>query len=111
MHPGSRTIRFNLLKTFVLVVFAAAAFGAQAGEPAEAVLLVAKPELGAAYSHTVLIAKRVADERYLGLILNRPIPDSPSTHAGGTSITMRRVAARIASPQPLRYGDFARPHA
>ena len=72
MHIASRSARFNLFKVLVLAVFAAAAFGARADEPAEAVLLVAKPELGAAYGHTVLIAKRVADERYVGLILNRP---------------------------------------
>jgi putative transcriptional regulator len=73
MHTRSRTIRLKLRNFFVLLVLAAAAFGtARAEEPAESVLLVATPELGAGYSHTVLIAKRVTHERYVGLILNRP---------------------------------------
>jgi putative transcriptional regulator len=65
-----------LLNFFALLVFAAASGSAGAGEPAETVLLVATPELGAGYSHTVLIARRLTHERYVGLILNRPTPMS-----------------------------------
>lgn len=75
MH-GNRTFRFKLLKFFVLAILAAAFGGALADEPEETVLLVAKPELGAGYSETVLIAKRITHERYVGLILNRPTQTS-----------------------------------
>jgi putative transcriptional regulator len=66
----------DYLKLFAvlgLAVLAAIAFGStRAGEPAESVLLVATPELGASYSRTVLIVTRVAQGRHVGVILNRP---------------------------------------
>ena len=77
MRTGSRAVHVRLLNLFMVLVLAAAAFGsARAGEPAETVLLVATPELAADYSHTVLIAKRLTNGRYLGVILNRPTPMS-----------------------------------
>ncbi len=76
MRPRSQTVRHRLLNFFVLLVLAAAFGSARAGEPAETVLLVATPELGAGYRHAVLIAKRLTQERYVGVILNRPTPMS-----------------------------------
>jgi putative transcriptional regulator len=77
MHTRSRTVSLKLLNFLVLLVLVAVTFGgARAGEPDDTVLLVATPELNAGYSHTVLIARRVAQERYVGLILNRPTPMS-----------------------------------
>jgi putative transcriptional regulator len=77
MFSRRRTVPLRLLNLVVLLVLAVATFGcARADEPAETVLLVATPELGAGYSHTVLIAKRLTRERYVGLILNRPTPMS-----------------------------------
>lgn len=73
MHTRSQADYLKLFNVFVLLVFAAAAFGsARAGEPAETVLLVATPELGADYSRTILIATRAAHGRHVGVILNRP---------------------------------------
>lgn len=70
-------IVFRELLRLALSICAAVAFaGARADEPPETVLLVATPELGAVYSHTVLIAKRITHERYVGLILNRPTETS-----------------------------------
>jgi putative transcriptional regulator len=66
----------DYLKLFAvlgLAVLAALAFGStRAGEPAESVLLVATPELGGSYTRTILIATRVAQGGYVGVILNRP---------------------------------------
>lgn len=77
MHARSQAVGRRLLNVFAPLVLAVAVFGgARAGEPAETVLLVATPELGADFSHTVLIAKRLTHERYIGLILNRPTPVS-----------------------------------
>jgi putative transcriptional regulator len=73
MHARSRTVRYRLLSLFALLILAAAAFGsARAGESAQAVLLVATPELGAGYSRTILIATRAAQGGHVGVILNRP---------------------------------------
>jgi putative transcriptional regulator len=76
MFSRSRTVPPRLVNLLLLVLAVAAFGGARADEPAETVLLVATPELGAGYSHTVLIAKRLTQERYVGLILNRPTPMS-----------------------------------
>lgn len=69
-RSGTAPLRFRNL--FVLLLLAAAFTSARAGELAETVLLVATPELGAGYSHTVLLASRLTQGRYVGLILNRP---------------------------------------
>lgn len=77
MHAGSHAVGRRLLNVFALLVLAVGVFGsARADEPAETVLLVAKPELGADFSHTVVIARRLTQERYIGVILNRPTPVS-----------------------------------
>jgi putative AlgH/UPF0301 family transcriptional regulator len=72
MHTRSRADYLKLFNILALVVLAAAFGSARAGEPAETVLLVATPELGASYSRTILIAARVAQGRHVGVILNRP---------------------------------------
>ena len=72
MHTRSQADYLKRFALFVLMVLAAAAFGsADAGEPAETVLLVATSELGAGYSQTILIAKGLTNGD-VGVILNRP---------------------------------------
>jgi putative transcriptional regulator len=88
----------KLFAVFVLAILAAAAFGsARAGEPAETVLLVATPELGASYSRTVLIATRVAQGRHVGVILNRPTRTSLAAVFPDHAPSKRVV-------EPLRFG-------
>jgi putative transcriptional regulator len=45
---------------------------ASAEESSEPVLLVATPQLGEFYAHTVLVAIPMGDNRHAGLIINRP---------------------------------------
>ncbi len=73
MRTRSQAVRAGLFGAFLALILAAATIGAaRAEDSAETVLLVATPELAAGYSRTILIAKRVADDRHIGVILNRP---------------------------------------
>ena len=45
-------------------------------EPNQPVLLVANPQLGEMYSHTVLVAIPLGENRHAGLIINRPTTQS-----------------------------------
>jgi putative transcriptional regulator len=60
------------LHFLVLSLLGGAIDTVRAAELADTVVLVATPELGAGYTRTVLIARRVAHGRHLGVILNRP---------------------------------------
>jgi len=67
--------RFPL--TFLVAVLLAVAVGwlqpAQAADPSEPVLLVAKRQLiDPVYRATVLLARPIGDDRHVGVILNRP---------------------------------------
>src|SRR5262245_7825789 len=97
-----RTVSRRLRGSFALLLFAAVAVSssARAGETAETVLLVATPELGAAYSHTVLIAKRLAQESYVGVILNRPTRVSLAEALPGHEAS-RNVAAQLNFGGPI----------
>ena len=73
MHIRAQVNYLELFSLCALVILAAAVYGrAHASEPAETVLLVATPELGAGYSRTILIATPTTQGRHVGVILNRP---------------------------------------
>jgi putative transcriptional regulator len=106
MRTPSRTVHLKLLSFFALLVVLAAGFStARAEEPADTVLLlVATPELAAGYSHTVLIARRVGQERYVGLILNRPTAMSLAALFPGHAPSKKVV-------DPLHFGGPVSPEA
>jgi putative transcriptional regulator len=65
--------------SLLLVLFVSGLSSVRAAEPAETVMLVATPKLGGGYGRTVLVAKRLAQESYIGVIINRPTRTSLAT--------------------------------
>jgi putative transcriptional regulator len=61
-----------LLALVTAILFAVRAGPAPAQESSKPVLLVATPQLGELYAHTVLVAVPMGDNRHAGLIINRP---------------------------------------
>ena len=60
----------------VILAFAPAparAEGSEGGSAGKALMLVAKPELGAAYSQTVLLVVPLGEAEHVGFIINRPL--------------------------------------
>jgi putative transcriptional regulator len=72
-----RNLSLSSLLALLLGVLAAALWRpAPAEEFTEPVLLVANPQLGEMYAHTVLVAIPLGDHRHAGLIINRPTTQS-----------------------------------
>ena len=64
-------------------------------EPNQPVLLVANPQLGEMYAHTVLVAIPLGENRHAGLIINRPTtspPLIPSTKKPRICTTLMHLA-------------------
>lgn len=77
MHP-SLSPRFLLALAAALIGLLLAR-PAPAQESSQPVLLVASPQLGEMYAHTVLVAIPMGDDRHAGLIINRPTERSLSS--------------------------------
>ena len=98
----TRVTCFNLLSRGALVVLAFAAIThARAAEPNEGVLLVATPELGGGYGHTILIAQPIEDGSHVGLILNRP------TQVGLADLFPKHAPSRKVAEPVFLGGPFA----
>ena len=92
----------NRLSRGMLVILAAAAITpARTAEPSGAVLLVATPELGGGYGHTILIAQPVEDGSHVGLILNRP------TQVGLADLFPEHAPSRKVAEPVFLGGPFA----
>ena len=91
------------------LLLAAAGAAAQQHEPANGVLLVAKPELeDANFGRSVVLVTQVRDGETLGVILNRP---TPARHEGqplwfGGPVMIRSVVALFEAPQPPEAAAF-----
>ena len=74
MYKSTSPLRAIAILGAWLIVLAAGA--ARAQSDAQPVMLVAKPDLGAAYSQTVLIVVPFGDGEHIGFIINRPLEQS-----------------------------------
>jgi putative transcriptional regulator len=64
----------------LLLVLVASGFAQAGPDPlADTVMLIATPELKGGYARTVLVAKRLAQEWHMGVIINRPTRTSLAT--------------------------------
>lgn len=85
------------------LLLAATAAAAQQHEPANGVLLVAKPELDDPnFGRSVVLVTQARDGQTLGVILNKP---TPARHEGrplwfGGPVMIRSVVALFEAPQP-----------
>ncbi len=92
-----------LRRALLALLFAAGGALAQQHEPANGVLLVAKPELDDPnFGRSVVLVTQLEDGQTLGVILNKP---TPARHAGrplwfGGPVMTRSVVALFEAPQP-----------
>jgi putative AlgH/UPF0301 family transcriptional regulator len=69
---SARLSRYSLILLACALPALAAMTAARAADLSGPVMLVAKPEMGEFYGHTVLFARPIADGQHVGFIINRP---------------------------------------
>jgi putative transcriptional regulator len=98
-----------LRHALLALLLAATAATAQQHEPANGVLLVAKPELeDPNFGRSVVLVTQARDGQTLGVILNKP---TPARHEGrplwfGGPVMIRSVVALFETPQPPAAAAF-----
>jgi putative transcriptional regulator len=98
-----------LRPALLALLLAATAAVAQQHEPANGVLLVAKPELeDPNFGRSVVLVTQARDGQTLGVILNKP---TPARHEGrplwfGGPVMIRSVVALFETPQPPAAAAF-----
>jgi putative transcriptional regulator len=98
-----------LRHALIALLLAATAATAQQHEPANGVLLVAKPELeDPNFGRSVVLVTQARDGQTLGVILNKP---TPARHEGrplwfGGPVMIRSVVALFETPQPPAAAAF-----